>query len=48
MVDLSSVSTKLLVEELSNREGVDKAIAEPYQDMEIKICGPAIILMVTD
>lgn len=40
--------TPMLVEELSNRDGVEKTIAEPYQDVEVKANGPAIILTIID
>lgn len=37
-----------LVAELETREGVKKEIAEPYEDKEININGPAVILVVID
>ena len=46
--DLSRFSTKELVEELSSREGVEAKMAEPYQDMEVSVNGPAIVLVVID
>lgn len=42
------METKELVEELSKREGVEKIIAEPYQDVEVKVNGPAVVLVVRD
>lgn len=48
MASLDNVSTKDLVEELRRREGVEVTIAEPYEDVEIKVNGPAIVLVVTD
>ena len=39
---LEDVPTKQLVAELSGREGVEVTIAEPYQDAEVKVNGPAI------
>lgn len=48
MKDLETVSTCELVNELKNREGVEIAIAEPYQDINIKVNGPAIVLTVID
>lgn len=48
MASLDNVSTKDLVEELRRREGVEATIAEPYEDVEIKVIGPAIVLVVTD
>lgn len=47
-MDLSKVPTAELVAELSIREGVEKTIAEPYQDIAIKVNGPAIALVVID
>lgn len=43
---LKNVPTAQLVAELSNREGVEATIAEPYQDAEVKVNGPAIVLVV--
>ena len=40
---LKNVPTAQLVAELSNREGVEATIAEPYQDAEVKVNGPAIV-----
>ncbi len=45
---LETISTAELVEELSRREGVENTMAEPYQDVQIKVNGPAIVLIVTD
>jgi hypothetical protein len=45
---LDQFSTRELVLELERREGVEKKTAKPYQDVEIKVNGPAIILIVTD
>ena len=45
---LSYFSTRELVEELEHREGVETQTAKPYQDLEIKVNGPAIVLVVTD
>lgn len=47
-MDLSQVETAELVEELSQREGVERTIAEPYQDVQVKVNGPAIVLVVID
>ncbi len=47
-MDISEVSTCALVEELAKRAGVEKRIAEPYQDISLEINGPAIVLIVTD
>lgn len=48
MVNLSEVETCDLVRELSRREGVERTIAEPYQDVQVKVNGPAIVLVVID
>lgn len=45
---LKNVPTAQLVAELSDREGVETTIAEPYQDTEVKVNGPAIVLVVID
>ena len=47
-MDISNVLTKDLVEELSKRIGVETTIAEPYQDVQIKVNGPAIVMVVID
>lgn len=41
-------STKELVDMLKQRDGVEVEYAEPHQDKEISINGPAIILIVKD
>lgn len=43
-----SVPTAELVNELRRRAGVDTTVAEPYQDVNIKVNGPAVVLVVTD
>ena len=48
MKSLEKFKTCELVKELRGREGVETKIAEPYQDIDIKINGPAIVLIVTD
>lgn len=45
---LKDVSTKELVEELKTREGVSAKIAEPYQDLSVKVNGPAIVMVIID
>lgn len=45
---LTTIPTSQLVEELQHREGVETTIAEPYQDAEVKVNGPAIVLVVID
>lgn len=47
-MSLSNVPTCDLVKELQTREGVETTIAEPYQDVEVKVNGPAIVLTVID
>ena len=46
--DLKQFSTKELVQELQMRDGVDCTIVEPYQDREIRMIGPAVVLVVID
>lgn len=48
MEALKKCKTCELVKELETREGVEATIAEPYQDISIKVNGPAIVLIVTD
>lgn len=48
MANFNEVSTRELVEELERHPGVEKITAQPYQDVEIKVNGPAVILIVTD
>ena len=48
MVDISRISTKELVDELSRRDGVEATTAEPYQDIRVEINGPAIVLVIID
>ena len=47
-VELSHVSTKELVSELQKREGVEPTTAEPYEDVQAQVNGPAIVLVVID
>lgn len=54
-MDLSKVSTRELVEELAQREAVERFIAEPYQTYKITVgenetddTGPAVILRIWD
>ena len=47
-MSLSKCATAQLVEELQKRTGVETTMAEPYQDVEIKVNGPAIVLVVKD
>ena len=45
---MNDITTKELVDELSKREGIEKIIAEPYQDIGVMVNGPAIVLVVRD
>ena len=54
-MDLSNVSSADLVSELSNREGVEKIVVEPYQPYQIIVgethvsdSGPIVLLRVWD
>ena len=46
--ELENTTTAALVEELKKREGVDTRIVEPYVDFDVKVNGPAIVLIVVD
>lgn len=46
--ELKSAMTCDLVRALQSREGVEVKIAEPYQDVDIHVNGPAIVLVVID
>lgn len=37
-----------LVDELAKREGVEQKTADPYEDLQIELKGPAKVLIVTD
>lgn len=47
-MELKNVSTKELIDELRNREGVETTIAEPYEEVTVSTNGPAIVLVVID
>nr|DAY65409.1 MAG TPA: hypothetical protein [Caudoviricetes sp.] len=47
-MNLENVPTANLVTELRKREGVETTIVEPYQDAEVSVNGPALVLVVTD
>ena len=54
-MDLSSVSTKKLVEELASRKAVEKIVIEPYEEYSITVgeekindAGPVVILRIWD
>lgn len=46
--DLTKVDTCDLVKELKSREGVSAITAEPHQEKNISIDGPAVILVIID
>ena len=45
---LEDYKTCELVKELEKREGVTAHWAEPYEDKELNIKGPALVLIVID
>lgn len=47
-MNLKDIPTSILVQELSEREGVEKTIADPYQDVRVEVNGPAIVLVIID
>lgn len=47
-MNLKEYSTRDLVEELKIRNGVDVTTVAPYQDVDVKVNGPAIVLTVID
>ena len=54
-MDLSNVSTKNLVEELTSRKAVEKIVIEPYEEYSITVgeekindAGPVVILRIWD
>lgn len=47
-LDLSTVSTKRLSQELETRLGVKVTYVDPYEDATISVNGPAIVLIITD
>ncbi|MCI6707047.1 MULTISPECIES: BC1881 family protein [Eisenbergiella] len=48
MNDIEKYKTYELVEEIKKREGVTCQCTEPYQNNEILVNGPAIVLIITD
>ena len=48
MPDLSSISTRELVEELRGREAVDAVVVDPHSTITVLAEGPAIVLIITD
>ena len=47
-MNIEQLSTKELVDELINRDGVEVTIAEPHEDCNISVNGPATILTIID
>lgn len=47
-MNLENVPTANLITELRKREGVETTIVEPYQDAEVSVNSPALVLVVTD
>ena len=47
-MNLSSVKTCVLINELRKREGVETNAIGPSASVQIKADGPAIVLVVTD
>lgn len=45
---LKKYKTCELVEELKKCEGVETHLAEPYEEFELKIKGPAVVFVVID
>lgn len=45
---MDTYTTEQLVNELKKREGVETKIAEPYQDIELSVNGPAVVLVIKD
>lgn len=46
--ELKGIPTNQLVEELVDRDGVEKIVLPPYQKSKFEAEGPAVVLMVTD
>lgn len=46
--ELKDFETYELVEELRNREGVELHRAEPYEEKEYSVNGPALVLIIVD
>ena len=45
---MDTYTTEQLVNELKKREGVETKIVEPYQDIELSVNGPAVVLVIKD
>lgn len=48
MSDLKNITTKELVEELKNREGVEMKIVDPHQEDVIEVNGPCLVAIIID
>jgi hypothetical protein len=46
--ELKDFETYELVEELRNREGVELHRADPYEEKEYSVNGPALVLIIVD
>lgn len=46
--ELKDFETYELVEELRNREGVESHRADPYEEKEYSVNGPALVLIIVD
>lgn len=47
-MNIKEFSTKELVDELKEREGVNTITAEPYEKNIVDLEGPVVVLVVTD
>lgn len=47
-MDIKNISTRDLVEELQNREGVYGVEVAPYKDYMVNVTGPVIVIVVED
>lgn len=48
MNELKNYTTRELVEELSNREGVERTDIKPYELRGTDVEGPAVVLIIMD
>ncbi|SFJ26927.1 hypothetical protein SAMN02910355_1892 [Terrisporobacter glycolicus] len=48
MNDLKNITSKELVEELKNREGVEMKIVDPHQEDVIEVNGPCLVAIIID
>lgn len=46
--EIRNYKTCELVEELKTREGVETHVAEPYEDVNVQVNGPAIVFVIID